>query len=213
MCVCVCVCVYVCMHACVCVCVHAFSYVRMYVTYVFMYERIYVCTHSLTHVWMFVRKYICWYVREGADKSFSPTRKEISYSDQTRDLFSILPTKLNTLLSLLLSLLQANKKNPEFCPSNQDSAAAMNSASNEKWLHFNCFFSPGNSPTGPDPENCVGDQDTGSPGRPVSSGLQVSGEPGHCRTRTRPPWWSSRGIFPSKCPSIAPAEISNTPRW
>jgi hypothetical protein len=33
------------------------------------------------------------------------------------------------------------------------------------------------SPTGPDTENKVGDQDTGSPGRPVSSGLQVSGEP------------------------------------
>ena len=38
----------------------------------------------------------------------------------------------------------------------------------------------------PDPENRVGDQDTGSPSRPVSSGLQVLGEPGHCRARTRP---------------------------
>jgi len=42
-------------------------------------------------------------------------------------------------------------------------------------------------PTGPDPENGVGDQDTGSP-RPVSAGLQVPGDPGHCRARTRPPW-------------------------
>jgi len=40
-------------------------------------------------------------------------------------------------------------------------------------------------------------QDTGSPGRPVSSGLQVPGEPGHCRARTRPPWCPSRGVFPS----------------
>ena len=71
----------------------------------------------------------------------------------------------------------------------------------------------GGSPTGPDPENRVGDQNTGNPGRPVSSGLQVSGEPGHCRTRTRSPWWPSRGVFPSKCHSIAPAEMSNTPRW
>ena len=31
----------------------------------------------------------------------------------------------------------------------------------------------GVSPTGPDPENRVGDQDIGNPGRPVSSGLQV----------------------------------------
>ena len=36
----------------------------------------------------------------------------------------------------------------------------------------------GGSPTEPDPENMVGDQDTGSPGRPVSSGLQVPCEPG-----------------------------------
>jgi hypothetical protein len=35
----------------------------------------------------------------------------------------------------------------------------------------------GVSPTGPDPENRVGDQDTGSVGRPVSSGFQVSSEP------------------------------------
>jgi hypothetical protein len=34
----------------------------------------------------------------------------------------------------------------------------------------------GGSLTGPDPENRVGDQDIGSPGRPVSSGLQVPGE-------------------------------------
>jgi len=48
------------------------------------------------------------------------------------------------------------------------------------------FFSiqgTGGSPTGPDPENRVGDQDIGSPGKPVSSGLQVPGEPGHCRAR------------------------------
>jgi len=46
----------------------------------------------------------------------------------------------------------------------------------------------GGSPTGPDPENRVGDQDNGRLGRPVSSGLQVPGEPGHCRARTRTLW-------------------------
>ena len=46
---------------------------------------------------------------------------------------------------------------------------------------------PGDSLTGPDTENRVGDQDIGSPGRPVASGLQVAGELGHC-ARTRPPW-------------------------
>ena len=44
---------------------------------------------------------------------------------------------------------------------------------------FQLFFSvqgTGGSPTGPDPENRVGDQDIGSPGRPISSGLQVPGD-------------------------------------
>ena len=40
----------------------------------------------------------------------------------------------------------------------------------------------------PDPENRVDDQDTGSPDGPISSGLQVPGELGHCCERTRPPW-------------------------
>jgi len=42
--------------------------------------------------------------------------------------------------------------------------------------------------TGPDPENRVGDQDIGSQGIPLSSGLQVPGEPGHCRARRRLIW-------------------------
>ena len=41
---------------------------------------------------------------------------------------------------------------------------------------------------GPDPENRVGDQDIGSPDRPLSSGLQVSGESEHCHARTRNIW-------------------------
>ena len=46
---------------------------------------------------------------------------------------------------------------------------------------FQLFFSvqgTDGSPTESDPENRVGDQETGSPGRPVSSGLQVPGEQG-----------------------------------
>jgi hypothetical protein len=44
----------------------------------------------------------------------------------------------------------------------------------------------GGSPTGPDPENRAGDQDTGSPGRPVSSGLQVPDKPSS---------WSGQGLI------------------
>jgi len=51
----------------------------------------------------------------------------------------------------------------------------MTSASEEKRRTFNGFFSPGtgSSATGIDPENRMCDEDTGSPGRPVSCGLQV----------------------------------------
>jgi len=55
-------------------------------------------------------------------------------------------------------------------------------------LQFFSVQGAGGSPTGPDPENRVGDQDIGSPGRAVSCGLPVSGETGHCRARTRPLW-------------------------
>ena len=66
----------------------------------------------------------------------------------------------------------------------------MTSASDEKWRPFNCFFFPvhgtGGSPMGPDPENRVGDQDIGSPGRPVSSGLRVPSKPWalSCKNKT-----------------------------
>jgi len=87
----------------------------------------------------------------------------------------------------------------------------VTSASDEKWPPFLIAFSvqgTGGSTTGPHhPANRVGDQDTGNPCRPVSSRLQVLGESGQCRARTRPPWRPSREVFPSKCPSIAPAEM------
>jgi len=44
----------------------------------------------------------------------------------------------------------------------------------------------GSNPTGPNPEKRMGDQENGILGRPVSSGLQVPGETGLCRARTRP---------------------------
>ena len=54
-------------------------------------------------------------------------------------------------------------------------------------FHFFSFQRTGGGPTGPDPEIRVGDQEIGSPGRPVSSRLQVPGEPRHRRARIRPP--------------------------
>jgi hypothetical protein len=65
----------------------------------------------------------------------------------------------------------------------------MTYVSGEKWFFFIFFFfsveGTGDSLTGPDPENRVGDQDIG---RPVCSGLQeVPSELGHCAT-TRQRW-------------------------
>jgi hypothetical protein len=75
------------------------------------------------------------------------------------------------------------------------------------------FQGTGGSPMGADPENRVGDQDTGSPSRPVSSGLQVPGEPGIVVQEQDPLGdLPAACVFSSECPSIAPAEISNTPR-
>ena len=66
----------------------------------------------------------------------------------------------------------------------------MTPASDEKWRPFNSFLvqGTGRSQPVPDPENRVGDQDIGNPGRPVSSGLKVPSEQGYFRARTRPPW-------------------------
>jgi hypothetical protein len=75
--------------------------------------------------------------------------------------------------------------------------------------NFQLFFSiqgTSGSLTGPDPESRVGDQDTGSPGRPGSSGLQVPGDFGIVVQEQNP-----LGDLPAKCPSIAPAEMSNAP--
>jgi len=61
----------------------------------------------------------------------------------------------------------------------------MTYASDEKWRPFNSFSvqGTGGSPTAPDLENRVGAQDIGSPGWPVSSGLQVPCEPRQCRAK------------------------------
>jgi hypothetical protein len=64
-----------------------------------------------------------------------------------------------------------------------------------KMATFQLFFSvqgTGGSPAEPDTENKVGNQDIETPGRPVSSGLQVSGEQGHCHSIARPNWSLSR---------------------
>jgi len=83
----------------------------------------------------------------------------------------------------------------------------MTSASDEKWP----FFNRGGSPTGPDTENRVGDQDIRSPGRPVSSGLQVPGEPGQLSYKNKTLLVTFPRRFSFKR-SVPPLEMRNTQR-
>ena len=82
----------------------------------------------------------------------------------------------------------------------------MTSALDEKWQPF-IFFSvqgTGYSATGPHPENGVGDEGTGSPGRLVSSGSLL------CKNKT--PLVTFPRRFSFRMSLVAPAEMNNTPR-
>ena len=112
-------------------------------------------------------------VRRGADKSLARPGKKQATATKLGIYSTYSPRSSIHFLSRCSKFCRPLKKNAEGCPSNQVSATLMTSASDEKWRPFNCFFSvqgTGSSPTGPDPENRVGDQDIGSPDRPVSSG-------------------------------------------
>jgi hypothetical protein len=126
----------------------------------------------------------------------SPTKKETCYNDQTRDLFNKLPPKFNTLL----------KRLPGFRGSNDRVGRIM--------ATFISFFSrpgTGSSTTEQDSENSVGDQNTGNPGGPHFSGLQLPGGGRNFRARTGSPSGNPRGVSPSHSPSIAATAMSNIP--
>jgi len=129
-------------------------------------------------------------LRGGTDKSLARPGSKQATATNLRMYSTYSPRSSIHFLVRCSNFCKSLKTNSESCLSNQVSATAKTSASEEKWRPFNFFFSvlgTGRSPTGPNPENGVGDQDTGSLGRPVSSGIQVPGEPGHCGARTRTP--------------------------
>ena len=81
--------------------------------------------------------------------------------------------------------------------------------------HFSIVFSvqgTDGGPTGPDPENRVGDQDPGSTGKPVLLGCKCPVSRGIVVQEQAPLGDLPAAFLTSKCPSIASAEISNTPR-
>ena len=122
-------------------------------------------------------------LRRGADKALARPGRKKATATKLGIYSTYCPWSSIHFLAHCSNFYKPLKKNSKGCLSNQVSAAAMTSASEEKWRTFNCFSVQGigDSPTGPDPENRVADQDGGNPGRPVSSGLQVPGEPGHFR--------------------------------
>ena len=132
------------------------------------------------------------YVQGGADKSLARPERKQTKATKLWIYSTYSPRSSIHFLARCYNFCKPlkKKKNSEGCPSNQVSAAAMTSASDQKWRPFNCFLvqGTGGSPMGPDQENRVGDQENGSPGRPVSSGLQELGEQEHCRARPRTPW-------------------------
>ena len=154
-------------------------------------------------------------VRRGADKSLARPRRKQATATKRGIYSSYSPRSWKHFLARCSNFASHSKKNPNF--------VRLTRFPRQEWLprqtkngDFSIVLSvqgTGGSPTEPDPENRMGDQENGNPVRPVSSGLQVLGEPGHCRARTRPRCWTSRGVFPSKCLSVAPAEMSNIRRW
>ena len=136
-------------------------------------------------------------VRGGADKSLArPGRKQAT--ETKLGIYSTCsPRSSIHLLARSSNFCKPLKKNSEFVRptrSPRQQWPPRRTKNGDLSIVFSVQVT-GSSPTGPDPENRVGDQDIGSPGRPVSSGLQVPSEPGHFRASTRPPWWTSRGFF------------------
>ena len=132
----------------------------------------------------------CPHVRGGAEKSLARLGRKQATVTKLGIYSTYSPRSSLHFLSRCYNFCKPLKKKSEGCPSNQVSMAAMTSTSDKKW-RLSIVYSvhgTGGSLMGPDAENRVGDQDSGSPGRPVSSGLQVPGELGHCCARTRPPW-------------------------
>jgi len=157
------------------------------------------------------------FVWGGADKSLARPGRKQATATKLWNYLTYSPRSSIHFLAHRSNFCKPLKKNSEGFPSNQVSAIAMTSASDKKWQPFNCFFFQSR-------ERMVFRRGQirrigwaiktleGQVGQfllgckcPVSRGIVMQEQD--------PPWWNSRGVFPSKCPSVAPAEMSNTTRW
>jgi len=112
-------------------------------------------------------------IRRGADMSLAGPGRRQATATKLGIYSKYSPRSSIHFLARYCKFCKPLKKKSEFFASNQVSAAAMNYASEENGdlsIIFSVQGTDGSS-TGPDPENRVGDQETGSPGSPVSSGL------------------------------------------
>ena len=121
-----------------------------------------------------------YYVRENADKSLARPRRKHATTNKLVIYSTYSPRSSIHFLARCSNLCKPLKKiqkvvRPTRPPRQQGPPRRTKNGD------LSIVFSvqgTGGSPTGPDPENRVVDQDTGSPGRPVSSGLQVPDEQG-----------------------------------
>jgi len=101
------------------------------------------------------------YKRRGANKSLARSGTKQATANKLGIYSKYTPRSSKNFLASCSNLCKLLKKKSGGCPSNQVPAAAMTSASDEKLRPFNYFSvqGTGGSPTGPDPENRVGDKD------------------------------------------------------
>ena len=83
-------------------------------------------------------------IRGGADKSLAQPGKKQATENKFGIYSTHSPRSSIHFLARCSNFCRPLKKKSEYCPSNQVYAAAMTTASEEKWRPFNCFFSPGN---------------------------------------------------------------------
>ena len=177
---------YVCLSVCACVraCVWC-EYVR---------KRVCMC------ICMYLCTCVCRHVRRSADKSLAQPGRKQAIVIKLGIYSTYSPRSTIHYLAHCSNFYKPLKKNQKFSRptrSQRQQWPPRQTKNGELSIVLSVQGTVG-SPTGPDSENRVGDQDIGNPGRPVSSGLQVPRKPEHCRARTRPPWRPSRDVFPSK---------------
>ena len=133
---------------------------------------------------MYMCMCVCKYVRRGADKSLTRPGRKQATATKLGIYSTYSPRSSIHFLARCSNFCKPLKKEIRKLSVQPGLRANNDLRVGRKMATFQLFFSvqgTGGSPTGPDPENRVGDQDIGSPGRLVYSGLQVPGQPGHCR--------------------------------